>query len=56
VRDRRDDSHLLATGLAELGVDFPAFGDQARPVFSAKPDELRVLLDGDDVGGRCCGC
>jgi hypothetical protein len=33
VRDRRDDSHILATGRAVLGVDFPDFGDKARPVF-----------------------
>ena len=53
VRDRRDDSHLLAAARAELGFDLPDLDDQARPILSAKPDELRVLLDGDDVGGRC---
>ena len=52
VIDGGDDSHPLATERANIGVDFPDFGDKARPVFSAKPHELRVLLDGDDAAGR----
>ena len=55
VGDRGDDPHLLSTALADLGVDLPDFGDEARPVFSAKPDELRILLGGDELGGRCGG-
>jgi hypothetical protein len=48
--DGGDDLHPLATGFANFWIGLPDFGDQPGPVLAPKPNELRVLLGGDDVG------
>ena len=52
VGERGDHSHLFATGVADFRIVLPDLLDEPRPVLTAKPNELVVLLlGGDDVGG-----
>ncbi len=51
VGERGDDSHLFTTGVADFRIVLPDLLDEPRPVLTAQPDELVLLLGGDDVGG-----